>query len=172
MAKNGIAQSDEDKKLTRLEIVFQENNRLHRLNHEIQKSEPKKMKVENQNRQGSAVGDVIFIKVFDPMLFPRNVNFIVSQWKVTDRVDMVLSNEVGAYELLHQHNLTGSPHSAPHGSAAGLLKFKPPPPGMKDALDMSESLLWIEEDIQMLKKLDQPIRLSVMKDLLANISKQ
>ncbi|KAK1962481.1 hypothetical protein LY78DRAFT_672549 [Colletotrichum sublineola] len=41
---------------------------------------------------------------------------------------MVLSNEVGAYELLHQHNLTGSPHSAPHGSAAGLLRFKPPPP--------------------------------------------
>ncbi|KDN69284.1 hypothetical protein CSUB01_09047 [Colletotrichum sublineola] len=138
----GIAQSDEDKKLTRLEIVFQENNRPHRLNHEIQKGEPKKRKVENQNHQGSAVGEVIFIKV-------------------TARVDMVLSNEVGAYELLHQHNLTGSPHSAPHGSAAGLLRFKPPPPGMKDALDMSESLLWIDEDIQMPKKLDQPIRLSI-----------
>ncbi|KAK1996624.1 hypothetical protein LX36DRAFT_712265 [Colletotrichum falcatum] len=141
----------DDEKLGRLEMVFEHKDQPHRLDRQIQKNEPNKIKVKvfdiihsdtrepytsgtqklkcqvlripsdipgpsdthiHKNRQDSAVGGVIFVKVFDPMLFPRHISFIDTQWTITARADMALSNEVGAYEYLHQKYLTGSPYIA------------------------------------------------------------
>ncbi|KAK1978361.1 hypothetical protein LZ30DRAFT_599318 [Colletotrichum cereale] len=227
------AQSEEDMKLTRLDMVFQEKNQPHRLDRQIQKDESRKMKVEileairsdnsgrytpgtqklkckvlqvpsgspsNNDPQYPAVDNVIFIKVFDPMFFPRNVSFIDSQWKVTARADMALSNEAGAYEYLHGRDLTGKSNLAPEWLGCWTAEVQTTYPEYEGrtryvgviALEYIDGiclqkLLWtnedgehfyigdhlnVDDDVKKLKELDQETRLGVIKDLLDGAVKQ
>ncbi|KAK6213796.1 hypothetical protein QIS74_09798 [Colletotrichum tabaci] len=222
------AQSEDDKKLTRLAMVFQEGNQPHRLDRQIQKDESKKMKVEvlelfgidrfgeytpgtqklkckvlqvpsdsSDDHQNSAVDDIIFIKVFDPMFFPRNVSAIDIEWKVTARADMALSNEVGAYEFLYKHGLTGSPHVAPQwlGCWTAEVQTTDLEYGGRtrhvgvialeyiDGICLQKLLrtnedgehyyigdrLRLDDDVKTLKQLDQATRFGVIEDLLADV---
>ncbi|KAK2043877.1 hypothetical protein LZ31DRAFT_585048 [Colletotrichum somersetense] len=203
--------SDDDKKLTRLEMVFK-YNQLHRLNPDIQKNESNKMKLKcevlqvpsdtpsSNNHQVSAVAEVIFLKVYDPMFFPQNVSEIDAQWKVTARADMALSNEVGAYGLLHQHSLTGSPNIAPQWLGCWTTEVVTTDDAYKGRTrhvavvalsyidgvclqkllytDENRELCYIGDhfrvgsDVTELRALDTDACLDVMEDLLANISRQ
>ncbi|KAK2029547.1 hypothetical protein LX32DRAFT_588369 [Colletotrichum zoysiae] len=154
----------------------------------------------NNNHQVPAVGEVIFLKVYDPMFFPRNVSEIDAQWKVTARADMALSNEVGAYGLLHQHSLTGSPNIAPQWLGCWTTEVETTDDAYKGrtrhvavvALEYIDGvclqkLLYTDEsgelsyigdhsrvgsDVAELRAMGTEARLGVMEDLLANISRQ
>ncbi|KAF3802115.1 hypothetical protein GCG54_00012361 [Colletotrichum gloeosporioides] len=65
------------------------------------------------SKQNLSVGDLTFIKVFDPLLWWKDVELLDRCLKVTTRADMAFCDEVGAYSFLQQKGLTGFPHLAP-----------------------------------------------------------
>lgn len=226
-------QLEEDKRLTRVGIVFQEKNQPHNLDLNVQKDESKKIKVEilkinnnncsesytpgtqklkckvlqvpsiapsHEDQQTPVVGDVIFIKVFDAMFFPRVISAIDMHFKVTARADMALSNEVGAYAFLYKQGLTGAPHIAPQWLGCWTAEVQSSSPEYQCrtrhvgvvALEFIDGIclqkLWVrneldkqvyvgdiprvDDDTETLLQVDEATRLGTMKDLLADIVKQ
>ncbi|WQF84735.1 hypothetical protein CDEST_09749 [Colletotrichum destructivum] len=151
----------------------------------------------NDDHQLPAVDDIIFIKVFDPMFFPRNVSAIDMEWKVTARADMALSNEVGAYGFLYKHGLTGSPHVAPQWLGCWTAEAQTTDLEYEgrtrhvgvialeyiDGICLQKLLrtnedgehhyigdrLRIDDDVKALVQLDQATRFGVIEDLLADV---
>ncbi|KAF5488784.1 hypothetical protein CGCF413_v012935 [Colletotrichum fructicola] len=64
------------------------------------------------------VGDLVVVKVFDPLFYGDVSNTDKGPWKVTSIADGDLSRENAAYRHLWEAGRTGSPHLAPqyHGS--------------------------------------------------------
>ncbi|KAJ0162284.1 hypothetical protein CTA2_4803 [Colletotrichum tanaceti] len=138
-----------------------------------------------------ALDSVIFIKAFDPMFYPRFVDAIEMNWKVTARADMALSNEAGSYAFLHKHGLTGAPHIAPQWFGCWTLEVETTDPAHQGrtrhvgaiALEFVDGICLgklfetdelghyptRDDDVKTLIQVDETTRLGTIEDLLANI---
>ncbi|KAI8177557.1 hypothetical protein K4K51_005320 [Colletotrichum sp. SAR 10_75] len=63
------------------------------------------------------LGQLVFLKLYDPLFWPLKVDLSEFCFKVTVRAGFAQSNEVGAYSHLFKAGLAGFPHLAPqyHG---------------------------------------------------------
>ncbi|KAF3802116.1 hypothetical protein GCG54_00012362 [Colletotrichum gloeosporioides] len=70
----------------------------------------------NENK-ALVLGQLVFLKLYDPLFWPLKVDLSEFCFKVTVRAGFAQSNEVGAYSHLFKAGLTGFPHLAPqyHG---------------------------------------------------------
>ncbi|KAF9879201.1 hypothetical protein CkaCkLH20_03434 [Colletotrichum karsti] len=151
-----------------------------------------------ENQRTPAVGDVIFIKAFDPMFFPRVVDPMEAHFKVTARADMALSDEVGAYAFLYKHGMTGAPHIAPQWFGCWTAEVQSTDPNFQTryvgviALEFIDGIclqkLFVKDDVgnqiyvgdmpdldddtKTLLQVDVATRLGTMKDLLAGVVRQ
>ncbi|KAI8295477.1 hypothetical protein K4K56_012113 [Colletotrichum sp. SAR 10_98] len=134
-----MALSDDESVLSRIHQVFKETNRPHGFRETAQLDEFAQLHViilkaipgnrgqgdssgpvnllcrvtKASSGQSLSVGDLMFIKVFDPLLWWKEFQLLDRCLKVTTRADMAFCDEVGAYSFLQQKGLTGFPHLAP-----------------------------------------------------------
>ncbi|KAI8265301.1 hypothetical protein K4K58_011456 [Colletotrichum sp. SAR11_239] len=66
---------------------------------------------DNENK-ALVLGQLVFLKLYDPLFWPLKVDLSEFCFKVTVRAGFAQSNEVGAYSHLFKAGLTGFPHLA------------------------------------------------------------
>ncbi|KAK1707750.1 uncharacterized protein BDZ83DRAFT_174930 [Colletotrichum acutatum] len=77
-------------------------------------------------------GQLLFLKVFDPLFWHKTIDITKRLIKVTIQADSAFSDEFGAYNRLFEKELTGFPHVAPQFYGGWITEVKSINPSFAD----------------------------------------